>query len=111
MMIITEIVVKKPRGPSSVRATLLAARRLLVEKGWIQGAYHTKNGYCLSGALCAVNGKYEGEARWRIRRILGLLRDDMSTTVFNDMPGRTKEEVLALLTQAARGEKQNAPPS
>lgn len=101
----TTQVKKKPR---SVRATLLAVRRLLVQKGWIQGDYRSKKGYCLVGALKEINGGYELRAKKRLRTFLpGSTWDGVTRRLvqYNDTPGRTKKEVLSLLTVAAK-EKQ-----
>lgn len=88
------------------KADLLAAAELLERDGWCQGHFKNKVGQrCLRGALIAatandgyINTKRLVEATEAIEaahdgRFYG--------ATWNDRPGRTADEVIALLREAA----------
>jgi hypothetical protein len=84
-----------------------------IEKwGWIQGAFYldtidgaawTQSPCCLLGGMDAVRSLEwvsqvtRDEAQLKLRRELKTI----SLAAWNDAPGRTKEEVIAVLRQAA----------
>lgn len=81
----------------------------LIEKGWVQRAYHIKetkwfglrekHSYCIVGALRATNaGEYlRDKAYTKIREHLGKQPEH-----WNDARGRTKDEVVGMLRTVAR---------
>lgn len=94
---------------------LQTARKFLDDYGWIQGDYgHEDIGFCAIGAIWTAVWKFfprgTGEQRERGGRLAGRaakqLKDSIawpfSSTLasWNDEPGRTKEEVLALFDSA-----------
>jgi hypothetical protein len=97
---------------TTVKEVLIAARDILVNKGWHQGSYGKKMdgensddlgdascvAYCPIGAIFAVEAAYVVQ-----RQAEDLLRKETpknSIVAFNDRGGRTKEEVLELFDQA-----------
>ena len=92
-----------------VKETLQRTREIIDEQGWIQGAYqHRSAGYCVLGAL--------GKASWQQMALMIPAKDLIWDTIeeqyprdptkmrgyvgvagWNDSPGRTKDEVLAVL--------------
>ena len=81
---------------SKERQALLIARSM-IERGWCQGKWQDeeKGEVCLVGAINAAAAKI---SIWTIP--IYLLFDESSLFVWNDVPGRTKEEVLAKLDGA-----------
>jgi len=85
---------------------------VLLEKGWTQGAYRKmlngKDCYCLSGAVLfaagntglSINawGLVHNLSTW-IRTKQGTPAGTPPTVYFNDTPGRTQEEVIAILKE------------
>jgi len=88
---------------SPVLATLLAGRRL-IEQGWIQGAVRTHDGVCLMGSLAiATTPSVHTHARALLKQAIlanGYRFDCIAH--FNDAPGRTQAEVLAVYDEAIR---------
>lgn len=101
------------------KQVLQDARRLIEEKGWIQGLYHSERGYCVSGAIYQAGGwrcvvyqtnsaeAYQtnsAEALVAADRAWSALQKEIgfaqSIAGWNDEPGRTKEEVLATFDRA-----------
>lgn len=79
------------------------ARKLLAKRGgWVQGHYQSgKCGHCAMGALIAAAGK---NLRARDTED-SALRNAIAchyVVVWNDMPGRTKREVLAAFDKAIK---------
>lgn len=76
-------------------ATVLReARELLVRDGWCQGEYRAGNGrLCLVGAVFSAT-PYPASALGRLEAI------QSGALGWNDAPGRTVDEVLALLDRA-----------
>ncbi len=90
----------------------------LIEKGWTQGA-SARDSYgigvysgdpdaicwCAIGALAAVYGDSQDEYDQAFRRVVGVLTDRLGCVYpvimqWNDAPGRTQAEVVALLKEA-----------
>lgn len=86
---------------------LRQAADLIERTGWCQGDIYELGengilGYCAEGAIREVADK-SGE-RFDIRDLLALAEtgtDGDALYVWNDTPGRTKEEVIATLRRAA----------
>ncbi len=84
----------------SVANNLIDARDRLLTNGWIQGAYIDGNGAsCLVGSLDSneITEKDYYNACCAVRIVL----NQNSLTEWNDHPKRKKEEVIAILNQAA----------
>jgi hypothetical protein len=95
---------------------VLEAARLLIEKSWSQGvAWRDSNGnpcdeadavsYCLIGAIhkaansLSLDVASEISARVWANSAVHPYIGGLSIPVWNDMPGRTKEEVLSVIDQ------------
>ena len=89
------------KGPDGAVAVLREARELLA-KGWTQGVAVRQNEdgrkFCLTGAIGVCGGSYD--QKQRARTMLGLLVAPLLIEAWNDVPGRTQEEVLALVDTA-----------
>jgi len=105
----------------SVAATLIEARKL-ISQGWTQGCYHDVddglNCYCLAGAVGTVDAASAKLVKGRVNFVFysrsksivalsaclggrGGGQDAVDlVTEWNDTPGRTQEEVLALIDRA-----------
>lgn len=91
---------------------ILTKARELIEAGWIQGNYRLitdvdgRIGYCVLGALREVFEPYNGPETAEMTEAVELVRIKATGTkwgslsVWNDAPGRAKEEVLAVLDKA-----------
>lgn len=103
---------QKPRKPQKeVEDVLRDARRIIAEKGWTQGVYRSPytGGYCLVGALECAQRRTHLSVHHTARDLvwdtiweqypLDPSRDRpyVGMAGWNDMPGRTKDEVLAVL--------------
>ena len=86
---------------SEGQQTLLDAADLIEKKGWIQGAnWRPGRGFCVFGAIDRV-AKNDGPAfNDAVKRVYSLI-EGHGIAKWNDEPGRTKEEVLAMLRRAA----------
>ena len=83
-------------GSYSKKCQALLIARDMIERGWCQGRYQDEaDNVCLAGAINAAAAKI---SIWTIP--IYLLFDESSLFVWNDAPGRTKEEVLALIDGA-----------
>src|SRR6185295_11040321 len=107
---------------------ILQEARALIAKGWTQGTYYTpdKSKFCLVGALSEASGPLDTHTLATDVRIQayrkaaeavakGLMVDStpgehdefyIGLVPFNDQPGRTKDEVLALIDKAINAELQ-----
>lgn len=66
--------------------------------GWCQGSFTSSYGaHCLAGALSIAAG---GESWTPQFHIIANLIDTNSLTGWNDMKGRTEEEVISILERA-----------
>lgn len=93
----------------TVKEALIAARQLLVDVGWVQGDFSKSDsaqkciGYCAAGALYEITQNQAPQLTSPARQLLGLTVESLGAEGllhFNDTPGRTKEEVLALFDRA-----------
>src|SRR5712664_469512 len=76
---------------SQTTQALIDGRRR-IEAGWIQGGMRSRDGVCLVGSISS-----EPEAQRLLQLALG---SDVIPAWWNDTPGRTKEDVLALYDRA-----------
>lgn len=93
------------------RDHFIQAKRILDECGWVQGSYGGPNdGYCLAGALCEAS--YEigvlspAETMYMATDVIPDVRvteRQISLIAWNDEPGRTIDEVMAVLGAAIEG--------
>ncbi len=76
------------------------------EHGWIQCSYNrVSEGVCILGAYHALTGDESHSSISRIANFLDIGHiegDCFAITDYNDTEGRTKEEVITMLKQAAR---------
>lgn len=90
---------------------IMEAKRILIEDGWIQGSYHTLNGYCVVGAIGEAVGNLrvtEGNAFFDVtEKIMASIpkpqnpsKPSTSLVAWNDAKTRTKKQVIALLDKA-----------
>lgn len=100
---------------TTVKEVLIAAKWILENHGWCQG-YYRKNAegqdiYTLDGAVCfcsigaimAVETAVETTDRLAEKATKLLDKASGSNVVFwNDMPGRTKKQVLKVFDQAIK---------
>lgn len=99
----------------STLETLQAARDLLDANEWCQGRYTRpceddpdKTGFCALGALIHSNIGGRGYSAARLALLEALPLDDsprQHVAEWNDTPGRTKNEVLALYDRAIGAER------
>lgn len=82
----------------TVQEDLNAVADPLEERGWCQGVTRDFQGrFCLGGAIGWVLDVTTGQ-RWKLARQEVQLRiGTLSVASWNDTPGRTVEEVLAVL--------------
>ncbi len=82
------------------RQRLLNAANYIEACGWCQ--YQSSNGDKVCASMAITCGEWNGDvlrATEEFRRVIG-----KNIPVWNDMPGRTKEEVIAALRKAAEHE-------
>ena len=84
---------------------------IITQYGWIQGAPESEQGFCLQGALYNV---YRGHHDpWKLmqvtRQVQAVIFNNgqpyhkwASISEWNDTPGRTKRQVLAVLRKAGQ---------
>jgi hypothetical protein len=84
-----------------VAKTLLGGRKW-IEWGWVQHHAFTPNGVCLAGSLYdAPNNEVRVAAFMILQQAIketGFATGSLS--VYNDTPGRTKDEILAVYDRA-----------
>ena len=101
---------------AAVAADLHAVRERLVKHGWVQGETRSADGRCcilgaLSEYIPPIAHRYDEPAtgalrRQEVRRALWrVLPPTVEISTFNDAPGRTFAEVLALLDKAIAAEE------
>lgn len=115
------------RKNDSVKATLISAKQLLEERGWVRGDYENEQGFCAVGAIRFINGPFEHRAKkvlaraaykrspWMRRKIpaaqftstIESSGSENMVIFFNDKPNRRKSEVLRAFDDAieAAGEE------
>lgn len=87
---------------------VLSAAKGLISRGWCQSQNESGGGFCAHGALFSASGLYEGRP-WD--EIAPLIKDaeryldfytnePYSYITWNDAPGRTQDEVVALFDRA-----------
>jgi hypothetical protein len=79
------------------RQVLLDAASILEERGWIQGAGHSSNGHCAMNAIDSTGAEH----RAVLIALITLTEKLGPIAQWNDTPGRTKEEVIAMLRETA----------
>jgi hypothetical protein len=81
------------------RQVLLDAANILEERGWIQGGFgNASRGYCMMGAI----GETRADENWQLMAMIALNQKfGQPMEQWNDTPGRTKEEVIAMLRETA----------
>jgi hypothetical protein len=93
----------QPTNTQTTSSVCLQAAEILREKGWVQDVMHSDQGYCMVGAIeAAARGSHHFRfaVQDAVNRHLGRHKSD-ALSVWNDMPGRTREEVIAALEAAA----------
>lgn len=87
--------------PPEVAELLLNAAKVIERDGWCQHSFSIKGTRCLVAALWEA-GDYAGDVVYNHAklRLLGFV-DTPSVVGWNDVPGRTQAEVMALLCEAA----------
>jgi hypothetical protein len=88
-----------PKFQDKWRKILWDAANLIETAGWIQGHHRSEHGYCILGAINAVDGRRLGPAREAKQKLRAFLRRSFMS--WNDDRRRTKEEVLAALRTVA----------
>jgi hypothetical protein len=81
---------------------LLDAIKLIEKHGWVQGKRgHANIGYCAVGAVVNSTMDY-----WASGKAITAMEKQVPYGVasWNDAPGRTKEEVIAMMRKAAMEE-------
>ena len=76
----------------------MAALEIIQQKGWIQRRPASLDGVCISRALWLAYGTHEGYRRARAK-VASVIKTP-NLVAWNDKPGRTREEVLAVLQEA-----------
>lgn len=88
---------------SKIKEYLLATKQILITEGWIQGSYICSGGRCLVGALAKATCESCGDAEDGEAANLLLSCTDGTKKLlvdWNDVKGRTKDDVLALIDLA-----------
>lgn len=96
---------------TSLAESLRQARDLLLNKGWVQYTFNSTNGYCILNACHTVvkNGYNQPAHNMLLSDMRSALHDTLKESSessdlpyvmeWNDTPGRTLDEVLALFDQ------------
>lgn len=90
-----------PVGELTTREIILRGIEVINNQGWVQGHYSTKDGrHCVMGALRAAVNYTQPimPAVDAIKAVTGC----SSITVWNDLPTTTVEEVIRVMTKAAK---------
>ena len=92
---------------AAVAADLRAAKDLLVADGWVRGEPRNPNGRCIVGAMQDATGGPTTGRYFPMRTALfaHLPSRECHLAAWNDAPGRTFAEVLALLDKAIAAEE------
>src|ERR1051325_10189007 len=81
---------------------ILLDGRAQIERGWVQHYTHTRSGVCLIGSLHDAPDSSSSLAAQMF--LLAAVKETgfakESLPLFNDAPGRTKEEILAVYDRA-----------
>jgi hypothetical protein len=82
---------------------LAKAADLIEARGWIQQEFETPHGVCALGAMQRITYGFEIRMECEDRARLALETEiGEAITIWNDAPGRTKEEVVTALRNAKR---------
>lgn len=94
----------------------LGAARLLREVGWVQGTFRTYDpdegkytGFCMLGAIRQTAEYFDrqlsDEEYDAMTEVVMAVKEALPCGLvsYNDTPGRTKDEVIAVLEKAAEG--------
>lgn len=76
--------------------------QLIQEKGWVRGAAHTRQGFCLVGAMHTVwcnTGEGEDELHVAMLAVIAVL-GRVDVTIWNDHEARDVDHVLEVLKLA-----------
>lgn len=86
-----------------VQQYCLEAAEYIRIHGWCQGSWAIGRSVCTAQALRMVIPKpgYIFSFRNALQHLIDTLGGEITPVMFNDAPGRTKEDVLALLEKAA----------
>lgn len=90
----------------TVLKVLLEAVKTIEQFGWIQGEGGTDiRGYCMLGAMhsAALGWNIFNKCKLPVAKVLNV--STHSIDKWNDTPGRTKEEVLAVFRKAIENER------
>ncbi len=79
---------------------LLAEGRRKIEAGWCQGKIRERGAVCMMGALRSQNFATIKAAEARLRKVILRAGFARGIVEFNDFPGRTKGQVLAIFDAA-----------
>lgn len=84
-----------------VQQHCLEAAEYIRTHGWCQGCWAIGNSVCIAQALRVVVPRSAYPYRHALHHLISTLGGEITPVMFNDAPGRTKEDVLALLEKAA----------
>ena len=85
--------------PNPVAQALLDAASLIEQRGWCQGTGEREGALCMLRAIGVAAPS--DDILVAACETLGKLLNTRFGQVWNDVPGRTKEEVVAMLRRAA----------
>ena len=95
---------------NDVKAVLGEAKELIVRNGWMQGQYgDADRGYCIYGAVCEAADRQgspglEIDAMAAINKDVRIVKTGIYSAIsWNDRPGRTQDDVLALFDTVIAG--------
>lgn len=99
---------KFPARSMTGKEVLLKTIALIEEKGWCQGSYQKDGKVCAKGGIrIACNWPLCDDSSYddAVAAVAKLIVGEVGNSIisWNDTPGRTKNEVLAVLRQAAAG--------
>jgi hypothetical protein len=92
---------QKPLILDEIGTALIKAADYIEKYGWCQHSHSKAGTVCLWGAICEANG---GDGRLcddAYDKVETFLQNPIGAINWNDAPGRTKDEVIALLRKAA----------
>ena len=110
--------IAEPAGDPRAARIIYDAMTLLARNGWVKGCIVSPQGYCVAGALLRAIPRPRRDWLSAHRRARQLVTDqvrgwhgyDPSIEAWNDMPGRTQDEVMRVLQSAHAAAAPNRPP-
>ena len=94
---------------SEVVQTLLKARQLIVERGWIQAAFSSEHGLCGVGAIDEADPTNDSGGDAALIALVRTVTPEFKCFAeFNDTPGRTADQILAKFDEAVALERSRA---